>query len=79
MIVFDLLCAKGHVFETWFASSREYEAMVAGGDVACPECGDTEVKKAVSAPHINAGVAAPAAPCGLPACAGGSCRMMDED
>ena len=52
MIVFDLRCGHGHVFEAWFGSSAAYEAQVAAGQVACPLCADSRVAKAVMAPNI---------------------------
>lgn len=54
MIVFDLCCAAGHVFEAWFASSEDYEAQRAKGLVSCPVCGEIEVDKAVMAPRVAA-------------------------
>ena len=45
MIVFDLRCVTGHVFEAWFASSAAYDAQAAAGQVACPLCGDAQVTK----------------------------------
>jgi hypothetical protein len=76
MIVFNLQCAGGHGFEEWFVSSADFEARMAAHQVACPECGGTDLTKAVSAPRVNGGASAPAAPCGLSACAGGTCQMM---
>lgn len=54
MIVFDLRCEAGHVFEAWFGSSAAYDAQAAAGQVACPMCGDTAVRKALMAPGIPA-------------------------
>lgn len=54
MIVFDLRCADGHVFEIWFGSTNDYENQKARGLVACPYCGDTGVEKAVMAPRVAA-------------------------
>jgi len=54
MIVFDLSCGQGHVFEAWFGSSADYEAQRARGLVACPICGGSEVSKAVMAPNVGA-------------------------
>jgi hypothetical protein len=54
VIVFDLKCAGGHVFEAWFGSSAAYEEQRAGGLVACPLCGASDVTKAVMAPNIGA-------------------------
>ena len=52
MIVFDIQCGKGHVFEGWFADSASFDAQVEAGDVACPICGDTKVEKALMAPSV---------------------------
>lgn len=54
MIVFDLRCGQGHVFETWFRSSDAYEAQRADGLIACPLCGNEDVEKALMAPNIAA-------------------------
>lgn len=54
MIVFDLRCAGGHVFEAWFGSSAAYDEQRAGGLVACPMCGNGEIDKAVMAPNVGA-------------------------
>jgi hypothetical protein len=54
VIVFDLKCSGGHVFEAWFGSSNAYAEQRAGGLVACPICGSGDVAKAVMAPNIAA-------------------------
>ncbi|MDG5489578.1 DUF1178 family protein [Sphingomonas sp. BGYR3] len=54
MIVFDLRCGSGHVFEGWFASSAAWEEQRAAGLVECPLCGATQVEKAVMAPNVAA-------------------------
>lgn len=54
MIVFDLRCTDGHVFEAWFGSSAAYESQRAGGLLACPICRGSEVEKAVMAPNVAA-------------------------
>lgn len=54
MIVFDLRCSAAHVFEAWFGSSAAFEEQRAGGLIACPVCGDTDVTKAVMAPSVAA-------------------------
>jgi hypothetical protein len=54
MIVFDLACGAGHVFEAWFGSSSDYEDQRARGLVSCPICGASEVSKAVMAPNVGA-------------------------
>ncbi len=52
MIVFDLKCADGHVFEAWFRNGETFDAQAAAGEVACPVCGDTVVAKAPMAPNV---------------------------
>jgi hypothetical protein len=60
MIVFDLKCAEGHVFEGWFGSGADYEDQQARGLVSCPVCGAARVEKAPMAPAVPAkGNAAP--------------------
>jgi hypothetical protein len=54
VIVFDLACGAGHVFEAWFGSSGDYEDQRARGLVECPLCGDRAVTKAVMAPNVGA-------------------------
>ncbi len=53
MIVFDLRCAKEHVFEAWFPDSKSFERQAKKGEVVCPVCGDTKVEKALMAPNIS--------------------------
>lgn len=54
MIVFDLKCAGGHVFEAWFASGAAYEDQRGAGQVRCPLCDSADVTKAAMAPGIPA-------------------------
>jgi hypothetical protein len=54
MIVFDLRCGAGHVFEAWFGSNADWEAQRASGQVACPLCGDAALEKAAMAPAVPA-------------------------
>lgn len=60
MILFNLICAAGHEFEGWFRDGAAYDAQVAAGDVACPQCGDCEVRKAPMAPSVISGYRATA-------------------
>lgn len=54
MIVFDLECHNGsHRFEGWFRSSDDFARQQERGLVACPECGSTDVVKAVQAPRLS--------------------------
>jgi len=54
MIVFDLGCGSGHVFEAWFGSSADYDDQRGRGLVACPICGSAEIAKAPMAPAVPA-------------------------
>jgi len=52
MIVYDLKCRKGHVFEAWFRASAAYDEQAAAGKVICPSCGSRRVEKAPMAPRV---------------------------
>jgi hypothetical protein len=53
MILFSLRCASGHEFEAWFRDGDGFEAQQKAGEIACPDCGDAQVEKAVMAPRIG--------------------------
>jgi hypothetical protein len=53
MIVFDLACSAGHVFEAWFGSQADYDDQRARALVSCPVCGDGAVDKAPMAPRLS--------------------------
>ncbi len=53
MILFTLRCAGGHEFEAWFRDGDRFEAQQKAGEIACPECGDTAIEKAVMAPRLG--------------------------
>lgn len=53
MIVFDLKCDLGHVFEAWFKSSDLFEKQRALRKVECPYCGSNQVEKAIMSPNIS--------------------------
>ncbi len=55
MILFDLRCAKDHVFEGWFRNGDAYEEQIGARKVACPVCGSRKVEKAPMAPRIGKG------------------------
>ncbi len=55
MILYDLRCRKGHVFEAWFRDSAAYDDQAAAGEVACPTCGSKKVAKAPMAPRLGKG------------------------
>lgn len=55
MIRFGLICADDHDFEAWFRNGEDFEAQKENGLVACPQCGSTDVHKALMAPAISSG------------------------
>ena len=52
MILYSLVCHKGHDFESWFANSAAYDKQVKRGLVSCPLCGSARVEKAIMAPRL---------------------------
>jgi hypothetical protein len=52
MIRYNLVCAKGHEFETWFANSAAYDKQARRGLLECPSCGSTKVEKALMTPRL---------------------------
>ena len=59
MIVFDLLCSKGHRFEGWFNSASDYASQKERGLVSCPKCSTTAVERVPSATRANLGAQPP--------------------
>lgn len=59
MKVLDLRCAQDHAFEGWFAGEADFQDQLQRGVVQCPLCGDSQVRKVLSAPRINLGARAP--------------------
>jgi len=48
MIVFDLECSNGHLFEGWFDSLDSFDEQNAREMVSCPYCDDSTVKRVIS-------------------------------
>ena len=55
MIRFSLRCSSDHEFEGWFRDNAGFETQQQAGEIACPECGDTQIEKALMAPAISRG------------------------
>jgi hypothetical protein len=66
MIVFDLLCSKGHRFEGWFNSATDFSSQKKRGLLTCPKCSSEEVERVPSATRANLG-AQPPKPAPVPA------------
>ncbi len=54
MILYDLKCHDGHLFEAWFRDSDAFDEQRKARAVACPDCGGTKVEKALMAPNVAA-------------------------
>lgn len=65
MIHYQLRCGGDHAFDGWFKDSAAFETQAQHGLIACPECGDTGVSRALMAPAVV--TARPAAPRPAPA------------
>ena len=61
MIRFSLRCSSDHEFEGWFRDNAGFETQQQAGEIACPECGDTQIEKALMAPAISRGGGRPPA------------------
>ena len=52
MIRYALACHQEHAFEAWFASSEDYDIQAARGQVECPLCASTAVRKQIMSPAV---------------------------
>jgi hypothetical protein len=53
MLVVDLHCESGHLFEGWFASADDLASQKERGLLSCPVCGSREVVRRPSASRLN--------------------------
>ncbi len=58
MIRYALLCSQNHEFDAWFNDSSGFDRLSKAGEVVCPVCADTTVRKALMAPAIGGKAAA---------------------
>ena len=66
MIHYQLRCEGGHGFDGWFKDSAAFDRQAGAGLVECPVCGGTRVQRALMAPAIAKGRAAPEEPAAPP-------------
>ena len=52
MIRYALVCGADHEFEGWFGASGDFDDQSLAGQVSCPVCATTEVRKQIMAPAI---------------------------
>lgn len=62
MIRYSLRCTADHGFDSWFKGAEAFAALQAAGQLACPVCGSTEVRKDLMSPAVRPGRDAAAAP-----------------
>lgn len=53
MIRYNLVCTAGHDFESWFRDAAAYDKAAKAHAVTCPECGTSDVVKALMAPSVS--------------------------
>lgn len=83
MIRYTLRCADGHTFDQWFDNMADYDTRQAEHALACPDCGGTDISKALMAPSLGASTRThtpPPMPAACPAtgCGGGMCPAMAD-
>jgi hypothetical protein len=72
MIHYQLRCSQLHGFDGWFKDSASFEKQAKRGLIECPECGGTDVERALMAPalakreSLPVPVAQPKAPAPVP-------------
>ena len=53
MIKYNLLCKKCEItFDSWFASSKEYDRLKKKKLISCHNCGSIKVEKSLMAPKL---------------------------
>jgi hypothetical protein len=53
MIKYNLKCDHEHEFESWFASSKEFEKLIKKKLLECIYCPSKKIKKSIMAPMIS--------------------------
>jgi hypothetical protein len=61
MKVLNLQCSHRHSFEGWFTSEDDFQGQLEREQIECPLCGDTAIRKMLSAPRLNLGAPQPQA------------------
>ena len=80
MIVYDLICQNGHIFEGWFSDSESFAAQSDQGLVECPVCGSHCVDKKLSTFAIHtSSVSQPSGPSASPKGKNGQNPPLDPE
>ena len=53
MIKYNLTCKCNHTFDSWFASSEEFERLMKKKIITCIECDSNNVKKSIMSPNVS--------------------------
>jgi hypothetical protein len=53
MIHYQLRCGHSHEFDGWFNDSASFEKQAKRGLIECPECGATDVERALMTPAVS--------------------------
>ncbi|MCV2348361.1 DUF1178 family protein [Paucibacter sp. Y2R2-4] len=53
MIVLNLACSHDHLFEGWFGSAHDFETQLTRGQLSCPLCADTSIRRMPTAARLN--------------------------
>lgn len=53
MLVLNLSCAQGHLFEGWFGSAADFESQQQRQLLSCPVCGHQELRRLPTAARLN--------------------------
>ena len=53
MIKYNLICEKNHEFESWFASSVEFDKLNKKNLLECIYCSSKKIKKSIMAPMVS--------------------------
>jgi hypothetical protein len=60
MIHYQLQCGQSHGFDGWFKDSGSFEKQAKRGLIECPECGGTDVERALMTPAVSTRESLPA-------------------
>ncbi|NDB66718.1 MAG: DUF1178 family protein [Methylocystaceae bacterium] len=52
MIHYQLVCDKGHEFDSWFKNSQTFDKQAKAGLIICPFCQSAKITRGVMAPHV---------------------------
>jgi hypothetical protein len=52
MIHYQLRCGQAHGFDGWFKDSASFDRQAKRGLIECPECGGTDIERALMAPAV---------------------------